>query len=224
MLVLLSVLIWGFFVSWCSGEAGASWQEPQWSASRREIPGCSCCSAQLGFFLGWFFELNSVCFVWPAEFFLGGFFAGSRRGLPGAEWSSSEEGLRWLWQDQYFQVAKRTHLRWLIDRLFAACGNSRFRLTSALFCFVCFFRENMLDGTVVFTLLFGSELFEDYIGHLAMATMASSEMASDNDNPEKLQDRLKVSELNSHCSHLWLWMLQSQFDFSLLSDGMLALD
>uniref|UniRef100_A0A0D9VH24 J domain-containing protein n=1 Tax=Leersia perrieri TaxID=77586 RepID=A0A0D9VH24_9ORYZ len=52
-------------------------------------------------------------------------------------------------------------------------------------------RENMLDGTVVFTLLFGSELFEDYIGHLAMATMASSEMTSDNDNPEKLQDRLK---------------------------------
>ncbi|BAF09038.1 chaperone protein dnaJ 10 [Oryza sativa Japonica Group] len=52
-------------------------------------------------------------------------------------------------------------------------------------------KENMLDGTVVFTLLFGSELFEDYIGHLAMATMASSEMASDNDNPEKLQDRLK---------------------------------
>ena len=46
---------------------------------------------------------------------------------------------------------------------------------------------------MVFTLLFGSELFEDYIGHLAMATMASSEMTSaDNDNPEKLQDRLKV--------------------------------
>ncbi|CAO2039212.1 unnamed protein product [Urochloa humidicola] len=52
-------------------------------------------------------------------------------------------------------------------------------------------RDNILDGTVVFTLLFGSELFEDYIGHLAMATMASTEMTSDNDNPEKLQDRLK---------------------------------
>ncbi|AQK71688.1 Chaperone protein dnaJ 10 [Zea mays] len=52
-------------------------------------------------------------------------------------------------------------------------------------------RENILDGTVVFTLLFGSELFEDYIGHLAMATMASSELTSDNDTPEKLQDRLK---------------------------------
>jgi len=58
---------------------------------------------------------------------------------------------------------------------------------------VKYFRDNILDGTVVFTLLFGSELFEDYIGHLAMATMASTEMTSDNDNPEKLQDRLKVS-------------------------------
>ncbi|KAL6592155.1 hypothetical protein ACP70R_049607 [Stipagrostis hirtigluma subsp. patula] len=52
-------------------------------------------------------------------------------------------------------------------------------------------RENILDGTVVFTLLFGSELFEDYISHLAMATMASSELTSENDSPEKLQDRLK---------------------------------
>jgi len=58
---------------------------------------------------------------------------------------------------------------------------------------IFFSRENILDGTVVFTLLFGSELFEDYIGHLAMATMASSELTSDNDSPEKLQDRLKVS-------------------------------
>ena len=58
---------------------------------------------------------------------------------------------------------------------------------------VKYFRDNILDGTVFFTLLFGSELFEDYIGHLAMATMASTEMTSDNDNPEKLQDRLKVS-------------------------------
>jgi len=56
---------------------------------------------------------------------------------------------------------------------------------------VKYFRDNILDGTVFFTLLFGSELFEDYIGHLAMATMASTEMTSDNDNPEKLQDRLK---------------------------------
>ena len=70
-------------------------------------------------------------------------------------------------------------------------NNSIFTLTTEtiLLCF----RDNILDGAVVFTLLFGSELFEDYIGHLAMATMASSEMTSgDNDNLEKLQDRLKV--------------------------------
>ena len=40
---------------------------------------------------------------------------------------------------------------------------------------------------------FGSKLFEDYISHLAMATMASSKLTSDKDNPKKLQDRLKVS-------------------------------
>jgi hypothetical protein len=41
-------------------------------------------------------------------------------------------------------------------------------------------RDNILDGTVVF-ILCGSELFEDYIGHLALA--ASSELTSDNYNP-----------------------------------------
>ena len=55
------------------------------------------------------------------------------------------------------------------------------------------FRDNMLDATAVFTLLFGSELFEDYIGHLAVASMSSSELNNENDNPEKLQDRLKVT-------------------------------
>jgi hypothetical protein len=47
--------------------------------------------------------------------------------------------------------------------------------------FIVKIRDNILDGTMVFTLLFGSELFEDYIGNLAMATMASSELTSDND-------------------------------------------
>ncbi|RZR82460.1 hypothetical protein BHM03_00008884 [Ensete ventricosum] len=53
-------------------------------------------------------------------------------------------------------------------------------------------RENMLDGTAIFTLLFGSELFEDYIGHLAVASMVSTELTSENGSPEKLQDRMKV--------------------------------
>ncbi|KAK2975925.1 hypothetical protein RJ640_007403 [Escallonia rubra] len=57
----------------------------------------------------------------------------------------------------------------------------------------CISRDTMLDPTAVFALLFGSELFEDYIGHLAVASMASSEFAGENDNPEKLNDRLKAS-------------------------------
>ncbi|XP_052200669.1 chaperone protein dnaJ 10 isoform X2 [Diospyros lotus] len=55
----------------------------------------------------------------------------------------------------------------------------------------CISRDTMLDPTAVFALLFGSELFEDYIGHLAVASMASSELAGESDNPEKLNDRLK---------------------------------
>ncbi|KAH7519709.1 hypothetical protein FEM48_Zijuj08G0066100 [Ziziphus jujuba var. spinosa] len=58
----------------------------------------------------------------------------------------------------------------------------------------CISRETMLDPTAVFALLFGSELFEDYIGHLAVASMASSELAGENENPEKLHDKLKASD------------------------------
>lgn len=53
----------------------------------------------------------------------------------------------------------------------------------------------MLDPTAVFALLFGSELFEDYIGHLSVASMASSELAFDSGNPDKIHDKLKVSLL-----------------------------
>ncbi|KAI3460531.1 hypothetical protein Pfo_017194 [Paulownia fortunei] len=53
-------------------------------------------------------------------------------------------------------------------------------------------KETMLDPTAVFALLFGSELFEDYIGHLAVASMASTELAGESDNPDKVHDRLKA--------------------------------
>lgn len=52
--------------------------------------------------------------------------------------------------------------------------------------------ETMLDPTAVFALLFGSELFEDYIGHLAVAAMASSELVGETDNPQKMHDKLKA--------------------------------
>ncbi|XP_034675970.1 chaperone protein dnaJ 10 isoform X1 [Vitis riparia] len=56
----------------------------------------------------------------------------------------------------------------------------------------CISKETMLDPTAVFALLFGSELFENYVGHLAVASMASSELAEESDNPEKLHDKLKA--------------------------------
>lgn len=63
----------------------------------------------------------------------------------------------------------------------------------------------MLDPTAVFALLFGSELFEDYIGHLAVASMASTELARESDNPEKLNDKLKASVFK--CRFIFLCLL-----------------
>lgn len=51
----------------------------------------------------------------------------------------------------------------------------------------------MLDPMAVFALLFGSELFDDYVGHLAVASMASSEITDENENPDKLHEKLKAS-------------------------------
>ncbi|KAJ6412587.1 hypothetical protein OIU84_005602 [Salix udensis] len=56
----------------------------------------------------------------------------------------------------------------------------------------CISRETMLDPTAVFALLFGSELFEDYVGHLSVTSMASSELSSESDNPDKVHEKLKA--------------------------------
>ncbi|RHN77880.1 putative DNAJ-containing protein [Medicago truncatula] len=48
----------------------------------------------------------------------------------------------------------------------------------------------MLDPMAFFAQLFGSGLFEDYVGHLDVASMASSELAS---GIEDLQEKLKAS-------------------------------
>lgn len=59
----------------------------------------------------------------------------------------------------------------------------------------------MLDDKAIFTPRFGSELFENYI--------ASSGLTSENDSPEKLQDRLKVCAKEQF--DLFIFMMMTKF-------------
>lgn len=55
-------------------------------------------------------------------------------------------------------------------------------------------RDSIIDPAAIFAMLFGSELFEEYIGKLAMASIASLDvfMESENVDTKVLQEKLRV--------------------------------
>ncbi|KAK6921407.1 DnaJ domain [Dillenia turbinata] len=60
-------------------------------------------------------------------------------------------------------------------------------------CYACC-REAIIDPAAIFAMLFGSELFEEYIGQLAMASMASLDIFNEGEqfDAKKLQEKMRV--------------------------------
>ena len=56
------------------------------------------------------------------------------------------------------------------------------------------YREAIIDPAAIFAMLFGSEIFEDYIGELAMASMASLDILGEDEqiDARKLQEKMRV--------------------------------
>ena len=55
-------------------------------------------------------------------------------------------------------------------------------------------RDSIIEPAAIFAMLFGSELFEEYIGQLAMASMASLDIFTEGEqfDAKKLQEKMRV--------------------------------
>lgn len=81
--------------------------------------------------------------------------------------------------------------------------------------------EGIIDPAAIFAMLFGSELFEDYIGQLAMASMASLDIGDDETiDTKKLQEKMqdvqkereeKLAEILKNRLHLYVQGNKEEF-------------
>lgn len=84
-----------------------------------------------------------------------------------------------------------------------------------------FYREGIIDPAAIFAMLFGSELFEDYIGQLAMASMASLDIFGDEEeiDARMLQEKMRVWLFNTKFYGHMLDMLIVDWKFSNISSA-----
>lgn len=63
-----------------------------------------------------------------------------------------------------------------------------------IYCFSVSRSDAIIDPAAIFAMLFGSELFEDYIGQLAMASMASLDIFTEGEqfDSKKVQEKMRV--------------------------------
>ena len=68
------------------------------------------------------------------------------------------------------------------------------RIILIFYILLFFFSEAIIDPAAIFAMLFGSELFEEYIGQLAMASMASMDIFTEGEqfDAKKLQEKMRV--------------------------------